>query len=131
MIYLATSVDAFKGQHLIGTAGILTLTVFAGLTTAVFVTRRDFSFIRTYLIVGSWIAFGAVIAGMVFGMGNGLGLIFCFGMVALASGYIIYDTSNIMLHYRTDQHVAAALALFSSVAMLFYYILRVLLPSRR
>jgi hypothetical protein len=36
-----------------------------------------------------------------------------------------------MLHYRTDQHVAAALALFSSVALLFYYVLLALMGSRR
>lgn len=46
-------------------------------------------------------------------------------MVALACGFIIYDTSNIIHHYGTDQHVSAALQLFASVALLFWYVLRI------
>jgi uncharacterized protein len=52
-------------------------------------------------------------------------------MIALASGYILYDTSNVMHRYRTDQYVAAALALFASVALLFWYILRLMMSLRR
>lgn len=53
-------------------------------------------------------------------------------MVVLMSGYIVYYTSNVLYHYRTDQHVAAALALFASVATLFWYILQIaMLSSRR
>ena len=50
-------------------------------------------------------------------------------MVALACGYILYDTSNVVRRYRTDQHVAAALALFASVALLFYYILIIVMSN--
>jgi FtsH-binding integral membrane protein len=117
----------FSGQHLIETAGIMTLTVFGGLTAAVFVTRKDFSFLRTILTVGGFIAIGLVICAMLFHLP--LGVWFSFAMVALACGYILYDTSNVLHHYRTDQHVAAALALFASVALLFYYILLILLQS--
>ena len=48
-------------------------------------------------------------------------------MIGFACGYILYDTSNILHHYRTDQHVAASLALFASVALLFWYVLRLLM----
>jgi FtsH-binding integral membrane protein len=48
-------------------------------------------------------------------------------MIGLMSGYILYDTSNVMHHYRTDQHVAASLALFASVATLFWYVIRLLM----
>ena len=48
-------------------------------------------------------------------------------MVILMSGYILYYTSNVMPHYRTDQHVAAALALFAAIATLFYYILEIVM----
>ena len=50
-------------------------------------------------------------------------------MVIFAGAAILYQTSNILRHYRTDQHVAAALALFAAIALLFWYILR--LVSRR
>jgi FtsH-binding integral membrane protein len=52
------------------------------------------------------------------------------GMIVLASGYILFYTSNILRHYRTDQHVAAALALFSAIALLFWYVVRLILQSR-
>jgi FtsH-binding integral membrane protein len=113
----------------IPTAAILTLCMFGGLTAAVFITRKDFSFLGPVLSVVSFLALGLIIVACIFPIG--LGTWFSFAMVALASGYILYQTSGVMLHYRTDQHVAAALALFSSVALLFYYILRILMGSRR
>jgi len=42
----------------------------------------------------------------------------------------MYDTSNILHHYRTDEHVGAALELLADVVLLFYHILRVLMLSR-
>ena len=56
-----------------------------------------------------------------------LGLWFSAGMVLLAAGYVLYYTSNVLYHYRTDQHVAASLALFAAIALLFWYILRIVM----
>ena len=84
---------------------------------------------RTYLMVGTFVALGAIVAGML--RGFNLGLFFCFAMVALSCGYIVYQTSNILHHYRTEQYVAAALALFASVALLFWYILQILMSTSR
>src|SRR6185312_4548190 len=109
----------------IPTAAILTLAVFGGLTLSVFVTRKDYSPLRPILCVGSLIALGVIVAGIF--LGFTLGVFFSFAMVALMSGYILYYTSQVMLHYRTDQHVAAALALFAAVATLFWYILRIVM----
>ncbi len=111
-------------------AGVLTTLVFCGLTGIVFVTGADFSFLRTGLTIASFAALGVIICSFVFSW-NILGVFFAAAMVVLASGYILYYTSNIMLHYRTDQYVAASLALFASVAMLFYYILRILMMFSR
>jgi FtsH-binding integral membrane protein len=123
---------AFPDDHLITKAGIMTLAVFGGLTLAVFVSGKDFSFLRTYLAVGSLLALGFIVASILFRFEGMLGLIFCFAMVALASGYIIFQTSNVIHRFRTDQHVAAALALFAAVALLFWYILQIfLLRGRR
>ena len=44
---------------------------------------------------------------------------------------ILYDTSKIIHSYNPDQHVAAALELFASVALPFWYILRILMRARR
>lgn len=123
-------IAAFKlgDKNVIPTAGFLTLATFGGLTTAVFITKKDFSFLGPILCVAGFLAMGFVLVAMFVNVSM-LGLVFCFAMVALASGYILYYTSNIMHHYRTDQHVAAALALFASVALLFWYILQIVMSS--
>ena len=120
LLYLAAS---YGGDKTIASAGLLTLTLFAGLTGTVFITRKDFSFLRGALMVGSFIALGTIVAAMLFNFS--LGLLFSVIMVALAGGYILYYTSNVLHHYRTDQHVAASLALFAAVALMFWYILRI------
>ena len=127
LLIIATHYMDKPGQPntVIPTAGILTLAVFGGLTLSVFVTRKDYSFLRPILCVGSMIALGVIVAACFLPLN--LGLFFSFAMVALMAGYILYDTSNVMLHYRTDQHVGAALELFASVAMLFWYILRIVM----
>jgi len=91
----------------------------------VFVTKKDFSFLGPVLSVGTLIALGVIVAGILFGFT--LGLFFCFAMVALISGSILYNTSNVMLHYPTDMHVAAALELLADVAILFWYIVRIVM----
>jgi hypothetical protein len=95
----------------------------------VFITRKDFSFMRSALLFAGFAATGLVLLSLLFGFTLGLG--FSYAMIALACGYILYDTSNVMRHYRTNQHVGAALALFAAVMLLFWYVLRVLLSRRR
>jgi FtsH-binding integral membrane protein len=114
------------GGDVIPAAGVLTAIVFGGLTMMVFVTRADFSWLGRYLWLASLVALGFVVCSIFFG-GFGLGTIFSTVMVAFASGYILYDTSNVLHHYRLNQHVAAALALFASVALLFWYVLRLVM----
>jgi len=115
----------YSSDSVIPTAGVMTLAMFGGLTASVFITGKDYSFLGPILSMAGFIALGFIIAAMIFGFS--LGLVFSFAMVALASAYILYDTSNVLHHYRTDQYVAASLALFASVALLFYYILRILI----
>ena len=119
----------FSSPDVLPTAGILTLLLFAGLSLVVFTTKKDFSFLRSILTIGSMLALGLIVCAVLFGFN--LGLIFSFAMVLLASGAILYDTSKIMLHYNTDQHVAASLQLFASVALLFWYILQIVMSLSR
>ncbi|QDV10739.1 Modulator of FtsH protease YccA [Rosistilla oblonga] len=106
-------------------AGMLTSIVFFGLTAFVFVTRVDLSWMGKILFMAGLVAMGAIVCGIMFGFS--LGIFFSAIMVAVASGYILYDTSNVLHHYRTDQYVAASLALFASVALLFWYILQLVM----
>jgi FtsH-binding integral membrane protein len=116
---------------IIPTAGLITLLMFAGLTVAVFVTGHDFSFLRTGLIVAGFGAMGLIVCSAIFGFQ--LGNLYTIALIVLACGYILYDTSNVLYHYRIGQHVAASLALFASVALLFWYVLRLVMSmqSRR
>lgn len=110
---------------IIPTAGLMTLLLVSGLTATVFITKKDFSFLRGVMIIGFFVALGLIICSYLFGFS--LGLIFSGAMVLLASCVILYTTSNILHHYHTKQHVAASLALFAAVALLFWYILQILL----
>jgi FtsH-binding integral membrane protein len=129
LIGMALMVGAQGESGVLSKAVIITLLMFGSLTGVVFVTRKDFSFMRGILIFGSLCGIGFIIASIVFGFS--LGMAFSYVMIALACGYILYDTSNVLHHYRTTQHVAAALALFASVMLLFWYVLRILVDRRR
>lgn len=109
-------VDASVFVH----AGLLTLVTFGALTAIVFTTKQDFSVLRIGIMVMSILALGAIVAGVLFGFTLGLG--FAVAMVGLSSAIIVYQTSNILHHYPTDRHVGAALALFTAVGMLFWYL---------
>ena len=124
------TIAAFKTGDLsvITQAGIVSLGLFLGITAVVFLTKSDFSFLGPILAIGGCAALGFIIAGAIFGFT--LGNVFAFVMVAFAGTAILYQTSNVLHRFRTDQHVAAALVLFASVALLFWYILRIF-SSRR
>lgn len=124
LLWIANRVD----PTVIPSAGLTTLGLFAFLTAVVFITRNDFSFLRSVLLFGGFAAMGLIVVSIVFQFA--LGAIFTYAMIAFACCYILYDTSNVLHHYRVGQHVAAALALFASVALLFWYILQLFLSRR-
>ena len=124
LLLIANQID----KSVIPSAAITTVVLFGGLTATVFITRKDFSFLRSILVFASFAAMGLMIVAMFTGLH--LGAFFLYAIIAMACGYILYDTSNVLHHYRIGQHVAAALALFASVALLFYYLV-LLFMSRR
>ncbi|MEJ7625054.1 MAG: Bax inhibitor-1 family protein [Pyrinomonadaceae bacterium] len=121
LILIATSYSG-DGNVLLK-AGVTTLGLFLGITTTVFVTRTDFSFLAPILAIGGFAALGFIVASALFGFS--LGSVFAFIMVAFAGTAILYETSNILHRYNTKQHVAASLTLFASIALLFWYILTI------
>lgn len=126
LLFIARSMSG--SGAMIAQAGIVTLGLFLGLTATVFLTKKDFSFLGPILTIGGFVLLGFIFSGIIFGFG--FGSIFSFVMVAFAGAAILYDTSNILHRYRTDQHVAASLSLFASVALLFWYVLRIFMGSR-
>ncbi len=119
---LLTIASKVAGPNVIPNAAIITAFIFGGLTAMVLFTKADFSFLRGALCIGGFAALGLIFAAMIFGFS--LGLWFPAGMVVLMSGYILYYTSSVLHHYRTDQYVAASLALFACVATLFWYVVQ-------
>ena len=122
LLYIASN---FASADVIPMAGLITGFLFTGLTVTVFITRKDFSWMRSILAVGGFVAIGVIVASIIFGFS--LGIIFSAIMVIFAAGAILYDTSQVLHHYRTNQHVAASLSLFASVALLFWYVLRIVM----
>ncbi len=122
LIWMAAT---FFDPMIIPTAGIFTALLFAGLTTIVFTTKKDFTFLGGALTIAGFVALGLIICSVLFGFQ--LGVWFSAVMIVVAAGSILYDTSKVMQHYSVDQHVAASLELFASVALLFWYVLRILM----
>ena len=119
----------YSDPTVIPSAALITGLLFAGLTAVVFTTRADFSFLRGVVFIGGFVALGLIVASFIFGFT--LGVIFSVAMVGLASAAILYYTSNTLSYYRTDQYVSASVTLFASVALLFYYVLQILISLRR
>ncbi|GHC56444.1 Bax inhibitor-1/YccA family protein [Ulvibacter litoralis] len=124
LIFMAMMVADEGGFNILNQAAILTLSLFSGLSAIVLLTKRDFSFMKSILAIGFFVALGLIIAGTLFGFN--LGLWFSVGMILLASGSILYQTSNMVHKYSEDQYVAASLGLFASLMLLFWYILSIL-----
>jgi FtsH-binding integral membrane protein len=57
--------------------------------------------------------------------GFGHSIFSMFGAV-LFSGYILYDTSNIMHHMGPDDYILAAVSLYLDIINLFLYLLEIL-----
>ena len=118
MLYLAQIV----AEGVIQSAAVVTLLGFAGLTAVAFITRKDFSFLGSLLRWGFIVALVLIVAGAIFGFQ--LGTFFSVAIIGLAGAAILYDTSNVLHHFPEDRYVGAAMQLFASVAMMFWYVLR-------
>ena len=125
---LAVAVHLIGDPQVLVKAGLYTALTFAGLTATVLLTKKDLSFLGGILRVVFWVALATIVVGLIFGFN--LGTWFAGAMVLFAGAAIAYETSNMVHHYRPGQHVAAALGLFASVALLFWYILQLVMGSR-
>jgi FtsH-binding integral membrane protein len=113
----------------IASAAQATLGGFFLLTGVVVVTRKDFSFLRTFLIWGGLLGLATVVCAALFHFD--LGTWFSVAMVVLAGGSMLYTTSSIMRDYPENADIAAATQLFAAVALMFWYVLRLFMGSRR
>lgn len=124
LLYIAKTYD----PDAIVKAGVMTGFLFGGITAFALITKADFSFLRGFITVASFVAMGFIVVSYFFGYS--LGTLFSGAMVLLAGASVLYSTSNLIHQYRTTQYVAAALSLFAGVALMFYYILSIFMSRR-
>lgn len=118
-----------KGDpNIIRDSAYITLAVFGALTATVFLSKKDFSFLRGALAVGFAAATMLIILSLIFGFN--LGIVFAIAMVVLCVGQILFKTSQIMKHDDPELYVGAALTLFAAVALLFWYVLQIVAEMR-
>ena len=115
----------------VGTANILTAfggtsVAFAGLTAYVFVSRKDFSYLGGFLVMGFLGMLGFAIFGMVAGMGPGAWMLYHGLGLLFGCGYILFVTSRIMHNYSQDEYVLAALCLATEFVSFFVHLLSLL-----
>ncbi len=112
----------------IASAALVTVAGFAGLTGVALTTRRSFEFMGKYLMFGGIMALVAIVAAVLFDFE--LGVWFSVAMIAFAGAAILYKTQQIVRHYPEEAYVGAAVQLFSSVMLMFWYVLRLFLGRR-
>ncbi len=114
-----------QSGNLLVKAGFITTGLFMGLSSIVFITKKNFSFLRGIVVVGCWVALGTILASAIFGFS--LGVVFISLMIALMAVSILYSTSQVMHDYPDWAYVGAALSLFASFATLLWYVIQLLL----
>jgi FtsH-binding integral membrane protein len=117
-----------KAPGAIDSATLITALGAGGLMVVAHRTRKDFSFLRAILMWGGVVALLAMVGGAVFGFQ--LGTWFSVAMIGFAGAAVLYDTSNIIHNYPEDRYVSAAMQLFASIALMFWYVLRLVMGSR-
>jgi uncharacterized protein len=113
----------YTASGVIASAALTTLIGFTGLTGIAVTSGKDFSFLGGLMKWGGVVALALIVGGVAFGFN--LGTYFSVAMIGLAGAAILYETSRVLNHYPEDKHVAAAVALFASVALMFWYVLSI------
>ena len=98
--------------------------IFLGLSGYALTTRKDFSFMGGFLMVGILVAFLAGLGAVLFEM-PGLSLAVSSMFVLLMAGLILYETSNI-IHGGETNYIMATVTLFVAIFNLFTSLLHLL-----
>ena len=121
MAYVAATNPASLVQ-----AGVLTVGIFGGLTAYVFISKRDFSFMRGLLFTGLIVVILAGLLNIFLVGSSAFGFAIAAATLLLFSGYVLYDTSNIIRRYPTNEYVAGALSLYLDAFNIFLALIRIL-----
>ncbi len=113
-----------NGEQLVMTAMGATAAVFLGLSGYALTTRKDFSFMGGFLLVGILVAFLAGLGAIIFSL-PGLSLAVSAMFVLLMSGMILYETSRIV-HGGETNYIMATITLYVAIYNLFTSLLHLL-----
>jgi len=113
-----------NGSQIVMSAMGLTGAIFLGLSGYALTSRKDFSYMGSFLMVGIIVAFVAGLGAFFFEM-PGLSLAVSTMFVLLMSGLILYETSNIINGGETN-YIMATVTLFVSIFNLFTSLLHLL-----
>jgi len=113
-----------NGTELVMTALGGTGAIFLGLSAYALTTRKDFSFMGGFLMVGVLVAFLAGLGAMVFAI-PALSLAVSAMFILLMSGMILYQTSD-MIHGGETNYILATVSLYVSIYNLFLSLLQIL-----
>jgi modulator of FtsH protease len=113
-----------NGGQVVMTAMGATGAIFLGLSGYALTTRKDFSFMGGFLMVGILVAFLAGLGAVFFAL-PGLSLAVSAMFVLLMAGLILYETSNI-IHGGETNYIMATVTLYVSIFNLFTSLLHLL-----
>jgi FtsH-binding integral membrane protein len=112
-------------------AGLMTVGIFGGLTAYVFISKKDFSFMRGMMMTGLIVVVMAGVLNLFIVGSSALAFGVSCAALLLFSGFVLYDTSNIIRRYPTNEYVAGALDLYLDAFNIFLALLRILNAGRR
>ena len=121
---LSSYLSLANGSQIVMTAFGLTGTMFLGLSGYALMSRRDFSFMGSFLMVGILVGFLAALGAVFFEM-PGLSLAVSAMFVLLMAGLILYETSNI-IHGGETNYIMATVTLYVAIFNLFTSLLHLL-----
>ncbi len=113
-----------NGSQLVMTAMGGTAAIFIGLSAYALTTRKDFSFLGGFLMVGILVAFLAGIGALIFSL-PALSLAVSAVFIMLMSGLILYQTSE-MIHGGETNYIMATITLYVTIYNLFTSLLHIL-----
>jgi FtsH-binding integral membrane protein len=113
--------------HLVTQALFVTFGTFGALTGYVFWSKTDFSYLRGFLATGLFALILVALFSFFFPMSGMATSIYLYFGLLIFIGYTLYDTSNLIHRFETDEYVVATLELFLDIVNLFWFILRIFL----
>ncbi len=124
---------AYYGRNnpdLIWQSGALTLSTFGVLTAYSWISKRDFSALGSFFVVGLWVLIGTSLLNMFFQ--SAMASLWIAGATVLVfSGLLIFDTWRLRNVYGPEDYVQAAVAIYLDLLNMFLAIVQLLGGGRR